>query len=480
MVHAAANSGNGPRPCFAALWELGCFSDKGTSQAIYHELQEKGYIRYDHLPLQSKGGKKVEVEFVSNVYHVDHRSVAQCNIRDISERIRLERKTQEQSEALADLHRRKDEFLAMLGHELRNPLAAISNGAQLLRLQQNEGPTQQKARGIIERQVVQLTRLIDDLLEVARITTGRIHLQQEQVILNDVVKNGIETSYALISERKHVLTVSIPSQPIWVCADSSRLEQVVVNLLTNAAKYTHDGGQIWVTLEHDEADCVLRIRDSGIGIAPNLLSQIFDLFTQAERSLDRAQGGLGIGLALVRRLVELHGGTVTVSSNLGCGSEFVVGLPMLRSARRPLPSFSPETVAPPSPKLRVMVVDDNVDMAEGLALLLRESGHEVQLAYDGSTALEAALKVLPNVMLLDIRLPQIDGYEVAKRLRALPLFQNTVLVAMTGYGQKADHERSLKAGFDHYCVKPVDFGHVQQILATISTTDTWSVSTAGR
>ena len=279
------------------LWEIGLFGDKQASQAAYRELQEKGYIRYDHLPLETKHGKRAEVEFVSNVYQVDHRPIAQCNIRDISERSRLERQTKEQAAALSDLHRRKDEFLAMLSHELRNPLAPILNAVQLLRLQKNENQLQQQARTIIERQVGQLTRLVDDLMEVSRITTGRIQLRQERVAVSGIVERAVETARPLMDQRRHELTVSLPPQPIWLYADAARLEQVVVNLLTNAAKYTDEGGHIWLTVQQEGDECVLRVRDTGVGIAPELLPRIFDLFTQAERSLDRSQGGLGIGLA---------------------------------------------------------------------------------------------------------------------------------------------------------------------------------------
>ena len=267
-----------------------------------------GYIRYEHLPLETNRGLRVEVEVVANAYREDHHKVIQCNIRDITERSRLEKQMQEQAAALADLHRRKDEFLAMLSHELRNPLAPITNAVQLLRLQKNEDKLQHQACTIIERQVGQLTRLVDDLLEVSRITTGKIHLQQERVALNGIVERAVETTRPLMDQRRHELTVSLSPQPIWLYADAARLEQVVVNLLTNAAKYTADGGHISLAVQQEGDEAVLRVRDTGVGIAPELLPHIFDLFTQAERSLDRSQGGLGIGLCLVQRLVEMHGG----------------------------------------------------------------------------------------------------------------------------------------------------------------------------
>jgi PAS domain S-box-containing protein len=345
------------------LWEIGLFRDKSANEAAMRELQKKGYIHYEDLPLESNRGRWVEVEVVASSYTEGAQSVIQCNIRDITERRRLEKQAQEQTAALADLHRRKDEFLAMLSHEIRNPLAPISNAVQLLGLRKkNEDQLQQQARTIIERQVGQLTRLVDDLMEVSRITTGRIHLQKKQVAVGGIVTNALETVRPLIGQRRHALKVSLPPEPIWLFADAARLEQVVVNLLTNAAKYTVDGGHIWLCLQQEGAEAVLRIRDSGVGIAPEVLPRVFDLFTQAERSLDRSQGGLGIGLSLVQRLVEMHGGTVEAHSALGKGSEFVVRLPV---SVAPQPPVTPaETAKPTGPSLRVLVVDDNKDAAE--------------------------------------------------------------------------------------------------------------------
>jgi PAS domain S-box-containing protein len=415
--------------------------------------------------------------------------------RDISERRRWEKKTQEQAEALADLHRRKDEFLAMLSHELRNPLAPIMNALHLLRLQKNESQLQHQGRTVIERQVTQLTRLVDDLLEVSRITTGRLQLRHDRVVVSGIVERAVETARPLMDERRHELTVSLPPQPIWLHADAARLEQVVVNLLTNAAKYTDEGGHIWLTVQQESgvrdqesgvrdqgssslsADscpltpgewCVLQVRDTGVGIAPDVLPRIFDLFTQAERSLDRSQGGLGIGLALVQRLVEMHRGRVEAHSSLGHGSEFVVRLPVVLTPALQPPLSSNETAEPPGPSLRVLVVDDNVDAAQSLAMLLKASRHQVRIVHDGPSVLEAALDYLPNVVLLDIGLPRMDGCEVAKHMRQQPVLKNVVLVAMTGFGQDSDRQRTLEAGFDHHLVKPADFDKLQQILATVA------------
>ena len=370
-------------------------------------------------------------------------------------------------ERLADLNRRKDEFLAMLSHELRNPLAPILNAVQLLQLQKNENTVQRKARAIIERQVRQLTHLVNDLLDIAGTATGRIQLCREQVAVSGIVERAVETVRPLIDQRKQELTVSLPPDPIWLRADVSRLAQVVTNLLSNAAKYTHQGGRIWLSVHQEGDQAVLCVRDTGLGIDPALLPHVFDLFTQAERSSDRAQGGLGIGLALVKRLVEMHQGTVQVFSTLGQGSEFVVRLAVhppdtLALAAQPAPNGTGE---PAARTLQVLVVDDNVDAAKILQMLVQECGHRVRMAHTGPTALKTALEHRPDVILLDIGLPLLDGYEVAKRIRQEPKIRDTVLVAITGYEREGYRQRSRQAGFDHHLVKPADFRKVREILA---------------
>jgi len=372
------------------------------------------------------------------------------------------------AEELADLHHRKDEFLAMLSHELRNPLAPIANAVQLLGLRETEDKIQQKACTIIERQVAQLTRLVDELMEVSRFNTGRVQLRRERILVSDIVKHALETAHPLLEQHRHELTLSLAPHPIWLDADSARLEQVVVNLLTNAAKYTSDGGHIWLTAGQEGPDCVVRVRDTGVGIAPDLLPHVFDLFTQASRTLARSQGGLGIGLALVKKLTELHGGTVEAYSAPGQGSEFVVRLPVAEPDTLQPASSVMEAGQPTIRPLRMLVVDDDVDAAEMLEMLLTISGHAVRIAHDGPAALEAALEFRPNVVLLDIGLPEMDGYEVAKRIRQQPALTNVVLVALTGYGQETIRQRSQDAGFDHHLVKPADFAKVQHILATVS------------
>jgi PAS domain S-box-containing protein len=386
-------------------------------------------------------------------------SVCRVVVSDIDARKQAEQQ-------LADLNRRKDEFLAMLSHELRNPLAPILNAVQLLQLQKNENAVQQKARAIIERQVRQLTHLVNDLLDVVRTATGRIQLCREPVVVSDIVQRAVETTCPLIDQHHHELTVSLPPAPVWLDADASRLVQVVTNLLNNAAKYTHEGGRLWLSVQQEGDQAVLRVRDTGLGIAPAFLPHVFDLFAKAERSADRSQGGLGIGLALVKRLVELHGGTVTASSTLGQGSEFVVRLAVHPPAT-PACAAQPApigTAAPSRRTLQVLVVDDNVDAAKILLLLVRECGHQVTMAHTGPAALAAALDDRPDVILLDIGLPEWDGYEVAKRIRQEPALRGTVLVAITGYEREADRHRAQQAGFDHHLVKPVDFRKVREIL----------------
>lgn len=384
---------------------------------------------------------------------------------------RLFETSQAQAAALVDLDHRKDEFLAMLSHELRNPLAPIANAVKLLSLQPNDAPLQQQARTIIERQVGQLTRLVDDLMEVSRITTGRVQLRHERITINDIVERAVETAHPLIEQHHHELTVSLSPEPIWLYADGARLEQVVVNLLTNAAKYTADGGRITLSVRQGGGECVLRVKDTGVGVAPELLPRIFDLFTQADRTLDRSQGGLGIGLALVQRLVDLHEGTVEAFSTLGQGSEFVVRLP-IADCRLPMKveedNTDPNLAIENQESLRVLVVDDNVDAVTTLAMLVQAAGHDVRKAYHGSAVLEAALDYRPNLVLLDIGLPGLTGYEVAQLLRQRPALKNTVLVAMTGYGQESDLQRSREAGFDYHLVKPAAFGKVLEILAIIT------------
>jgi signal transduction histidine kinase/DNA-binding response OmpR family regulator len=366
--------------------------------------------------------------------------------------------------------RQKNEFLSMLAHELRNPLAPIRNAVQVLKLRAQDRSDLQAVRDIIERQVQHLVRLVDDLLDLSRITRGKIRLQTEPVDIAGVVARAVETSRPLIDARKHELNVVLPREPVRVQGDPVRLAQVLGNLLNNAAKYTEEGGRIWLSAERQDGDVVLRVRDTGLGIPPEMLSSIFDLFTQAERSLDRSQGGLGIGLTLVRRLVEMHAGRVEAfSAGANQGSEFVVRLPALDEAA---PSARPTNGATKGlvqgPSCRVLVVDDNTDAADSLAMLLRLAGHEVEVAHDGPTALAVAEEQKPDMLLLDIGLPGMDGYEVARRLRARVDLKPALLVALTGYGQEEDLRRSREAGFDRHLIKPADLPALTELFASLS------------
>jgi PAS domain S-box-containing protein len=449
------------------LWQIGLFQDIEESKAAFQQLRKQGFIRYHNLPLETKDGQRREVEFVSNVYPEDHHHVIQCNIRDITERAQLERATA-QAEALADLHRRKDEFLAMLSHELRNPLAPILNATHLLSLQKDENHIQQQARTIIERQVGQLAHLVDDLLDISRVTTGKIRLHEEESDLRGIIERAIDATRPLIEQRKHELTVALPPDPLWLRADATRIEQVVVNLLNNAAKYTDEGGHIWLSVQQEGNYAVLLVRDTGVGIAPELLPKIFDLFTQGNRTLDRSQGGLGIGLTLALKIVEMHRGTVSArSTGIGQSSEFTVRLPLMvsKSGKESKPS---ETVLPPSQSARVLVVDDNVDAAESTGMILRFSGHDVQVTYSGQSALEIALEYQPHVILLDIGLPEMDGYEIARRLRQRPQLKDVWLIALTGYGQDSDRQQSREAGFDYHLVKPVNTQELEKLVAKLT------------
>jgi signal transduction histidine kinase/ActR/RegA family two-component response regulator len=363
---------------------------------------------------------------------------------------------------LAEANQAKDHFLAMLSHELRNPLAPIRIAMQVISTGGPSTPEVQKARQIVDRQVAHLTRLLDDLLDVSRITTGKINLRKEPVNLATAVANALEASRNLIQEREHSLYVSLPEAPIWVDADPVRLEQVITNLLNNAARYTPPKGHIRVSASRENADAVLRVRDDGVGIPAHLLSRVFDLFTQGERSVARSEGGLGIGLTIVRNLVELHGGSATVASEgPGWGCEFVVRLPLGKTGE-----VSPEPPATASvvlPILRILVIEDNADSREMLRSILELEGHRVEVAEDGTAGLEAARSFRPDVAVIDIGLPGLDGYEVGRRIRS-DLGLSAMLIALTGYGQAEDRRRSEDAGFDAHLVKPVTPEQIREVL----------------
>jgi PAS domain S-box-containing protein len=381
-------------------------------------------------------------------------------VLDVTERKRAE-------EALREADRRKDEFLAMLAHELRNPLAPIRNALHLLKQTGLEDAVRQEVRGMMERQVQHLSRLVDDLLDISRITRGKIQLRKERLDVAAVVQRAVETCRPAVEERRHNLIVSLPPEPPGLEVDPARLEQVLSNLLDNAAKYTPEGGRIEVTAAREGGEVVLRVRDTGVGIRPDMLARIFDLFVQSERVLEDARGGLGIGLALVRSLVAMHGGSVAAHSDgPGRGSEFVVRLPALAEGREqaPAPPAAPAAPVAAGPTRRVLVVDDSADAAESLALILRLGGHEVRVAHDGPAALAAVLDARPEVVFLDLGMPGMDGCEVARHLRLQPGLEGVTLVALTGWGQAEDRRRTREAGFDHHLVKPVDPAALNALL----------------
>jgi CheY-like chemotaxis protein len=355
-----------------------------------------------------------------------------------------------------------NEFLAMLAHEFRNPLAPIRSAVEIMRVIGQKDPALEKAREVIARQVDHLSRLVDQLLDVSRVTKGAIELEKAAVDINSVLWRAVEIAQPLIDERGHTLKVLPLSQSVSVEGDFTRLAQVIGNLLDNAARYTDANGEIVVSASKEKNYVAICIKDNGIGIAPESLSFIFDLFTQAHRTADRPQGGLGIGLSLVRKLVEMHGGTVeAISPGLKHGSEFIVRLPLMKQAARAVQSL--KTPAGRETPRRIVVIDDNFDAAESLAMLLRLKGHEVHVAYDGPAGVALALKMDPDSVLIDIGLPGIDGYEVAKQLRAQENGR-ALLVALTGYGQTEDRIKSEQAGFDHHLVKPVAQNVLEDLL----------------
>ena len=378
----------------------------------------------------------------------------------------LERRVRERTQALEHADRRKDEFLASLAHELRNPLAPIRSAAEVLLHERGDGGTGARAREVIVRQVEHMSRLIDDLLDVSRITNDKLVLQTDAIDLGTVVTAAVETSRPLIEERRHRFSVALPAGPVALDADPARLAQVLSNLLTNAAKYTPQGGDICLAVERRARDVLIVVRDNGIGIAPELLPRVFDLFTQGDAAPDRAGGGLGIGLTLARRLIEMHGGTLEGrSEGPGRGAEFAIRLP-IGTGVPGLASAVPDPPGDTPPSRRILVVDDNEDAAAMLSAMLGTWDQNTRIAHDGLTAIEVAREFRPEIVLLDIGLPRIDGYETARRLRAEPWASGLVIIAVTGWGQDADLERSRLAGFDHHLVKPVNPRQLRALVAT--------------
>jgi signal transduction histidine kinase len=457
--------------------------------AYYNEDQHilegygSGAVDYLHKPvnpsvLKSKvavfaelhrKGRALETANRMLVAEVAERRRAEQSLGELNES--LDRRVTERTEALltsearlVDAGRRKDEFLATLAHELRNPLAPVRNAVQLLKLKGGDSPEVQWASALIDRQVQAMSRLIDDLMDVSRINQGRIDLRRETVDLNDVLADAIETTRPLIQQASHELILPAAPPAVLVSADRTRLAQAFMNLLNNAAKYMDPGGHIEVTLETNPHEAVVRVRDKGIGIQPDRLESVFEMFSQVESALARSHGGLGIGLSLTQRLVQLHGGSVqAVSEGLGKGSEFLVRLPLAQPGDAPQQQPEDAPFAPGA-QLRILVADDNEDAADTLAMLLEVMGHTVQRANDGEAALEVAATFDPQLVLLDIGMPKLNGYETCKRMRAQTGGAGRTIVAVTGWGQPEDRKRSQAAGFDHHLVKPIDMASLSALL----------------
>jgi signal transduction histidine kinase len=378
----------------------------------------------------------------------------------------------EAEEALRQADRRKDEFLATLAHELRNPLAPLRNAVELIRRSNGDRSLIDQAMGMMSRQLDQMVRLIDDLLDMSRIRLGKVQLRKERIELASVIRSALESVRSFLEAHGHELTVAVSEQPIYVEGDPTRLSQVISNLLNNSAKYTDKGGHIWLTAQNEKGQALVTVRDTGIGIAAENLAHVFEMFSQVAPALDRSQGGLGIGLALVRGLVELHGGTVEAhSGGPGQGSEFMIRLPI---TDRPVPEEETAPDTPDTPRVvrtrqrRILAVDDSRDAAHSLTLMLELMGHEVRTAYDGLEAVQAAATFRPDVVLLDIGLPKMNGYEAARQIRQQAWGKNVVLIAITGWGQEEDKRRALDAGFDHHLTKPVEGAALERLLALMN------------
>lgn len=383
--------------------------------------------------------------------------------RDVAEHQRLTAALRKSESLLRNADRRKDEFLAMLAHELRNPLAPISTALEIVRTKIGDEPQVSRPIAIMQRQVAHMVRLLDDLLEVSRVSRGKIELRREPSDLASIVQHGVETARPLFERKRQNLIVSVADEPIHVDGDPNRLAQVVGNLLNNASKFTSDGGNTSISLSAEKGRAVIRVSDDGIGIDEQQLMSIFELFVQVDTSIERSQGGLGIGLALVRKLVEMHGGSVAAeSAGVGQGTTFVVELPMIAA---PMLEASKPAAASRTPPRRILVVDDNPDSVDSLAALLASSGHEVHIARDGLQAVETALRLRPEIILLDIGLPLLSGLDAARRIRVEQGDACPVLIALTGFGQEKDRRRSEEAGFDAHMVKPVDYALLTRLLA---------------
>lgn len=449
-------------------------------QAYYHQhfvrlsTFEPGTIAKFEYRMLHKDGEWRWLETRDTVFLRDANGVAIQYIglsSEITERKRAEEELRRLAAELSSADQRKDEFLATLAHELRNPLAPIRNGLQILRLSGDDKETVEEIRTMMERQLAQMVHLVDDLLDVSRISRGKLELRKQRIELSSIVNNAVETSRPLIDASGHELTIIVPSESILVDADATRLGQVFSNILNNAAKYSEHGSRIRLAVDCQDSDVVVSIKDTGMGIPPDMLPKIFEMFTQVDRSLEKAQGGLGIGLSLVKRLVEMHGGSVVANSEgHGAGSEFVIRLPIaLAMDQDSKLSIDEERPTNLPGQRRILVADDNQDAANTLAMILRIMGNEVRTVYDGLQAVQVAAVFQPDVIMLDIGMPMLNGYEACHRIREQPWSEKVVLIALTGWGQDEDKRRSQKAGFNHHMVKPVDPAALRKLLSVEQT-----------
>ena len=438
-------------------------------QALYESLLQQGRAGagQGEAHLQKTDGGLIPVFLTFNALPPDSGVAVGGLVTDLTTQ-RHHEKLNAALEALKESDRRKNEFLAILAHELRNPLAPIRNALQIMRLMGANREAVSSEMEMMERQVGQMVRLVDDLLDVSRINRGKIELRKDQIELASVVRHAVEACRPAMESATHDLSITLPTRPVYLNADPARLAQVVGNLLNNACKFTDEGGRIWLTVEQEGKQAVIRVRDNGIGIAADQLPRIFEMFMQVDTSLERSVSGLGIGLTLAKNLVEMHDGTLEVhSAGAGQGSEFVVRLPIMVETPKPPPE--PTVSAPPTTTARrILVVDDNRVSADSLARLLQLTGNKTHTAYDGLEAVEAATTFRPDVVLLDIGLPKLNGYDVARKIRKEPWGKKMVLVALTGWSQDEDRQKSREAGFNGHMVKPIDHAELMKLLASLS------------
>lgn len=449
----------------AAEWLFGYTADEVVGKKIDILFASENFELGAETEGRRQSGETFPMETAVSTYSRGNEVVSTAILRDITERKRNEEELRRIAADLSEANRRKDAFLATLAHELRNPLAPVRNAVELMRLMGPNEETLQKSRDVIERQVTHLTRLIDDLLDVSRITRNKLELRSERVELADIIHGAIETSMPLINSKNHRLNLSLPADPVWIYGDAIRLSQVFMNLLTNAAKYTPDRGHIALTAVVEGDEVLVKVNDDGIGIPPASVSHLFEMFYQAHGAEDTPQSGLGIGLSLVRHLVELHGGTVSArSEGQGRGSEFAVRLPLAGEEEKG-PAEEPSSPRELPEQMRILVVDDNEDIASTLSMLLEASGHTAFVATDGQKGVEMAEELRPDAVLLDIGMPKLNGYEACRAIRDSEWGKDMLLIALTGWGQEDDRRRTREAGFNAHLVKPVDLATLDRVLS---------------